>query len=167
MLNSFETVSSQPGQGPPSRPSDSYDWYKEAQTTIPPYPVVPLQKLSYEQTRPKRDFSEQIRTLQQHYTILGHTDLLIKLLEEEPELYRLLLGAIDPLKRTFGEIRLIHLRVLSSDEDSFLKVAVQLPPSSTASAATALRSFDNAWWLDNCHRSGGALVFDYELQHAV
>jgi hypothetical protein len=122
---------------------------------------------SYEQARPNRDYAEQLRSLQQHYTILDSNRLIIELLEEEPALYTLLVEAVRPLQNAFGERRIVQVRVQFSDDDSLLKVAVQLPADFGGDPERALRSFDGEWWLNNCHRSGGALVFDYEIQDAV
>jgi hypothetical protein len=102
--------------------------------------------------------------LQQHNSILDTNDTLIELLEQEPELYRLLVEAVGPLKNAFGDGLIMQLRVQSSGDESLLKVAVQLPADFAGDPECALRSFDAEWWLDNCHRSGGALVFDYEVQ---
>jgi hypothetical protein len=105
--------------------------------------------------------------LQQHYTTLDTNRSIIEVLEEEPALYTLLLEAVRPLHNAFGERRLIQIRVQFSDDDSLLKVAVQLPADFGDDPELALRSFDRDWWVDNCHRSGGALVFDYEIRDAV
>jgi hypothetical protein len=125
--------------------------------------------LSYDYHRHqiKKDHAEQLRTLYQHYVILDNSSALIELFEAEPALYQLLIDAVAPLRRAFGDKRVIHIRVQSSDEDSILKVAVQLPPTFEGDPERALRSFDEAWWLHNCHRSGGVLVFDYETHNAI
>ncbi len=119
------------------------------------------------QARPSQNFTAQLRSLQQHYTILDDDRLITEILEEETSLYTLLIEAIKPLQRAFGEKRIIHLRIQSSEDDIIVKVAVQLPADFGADPERALRSFDEEWWLNNCHRSGGALVFDYEMQDAV
>jgi hypothetical protein len=117
--------------------------------------------------RPTRDSVAQLRSLQQHYTVLNSNRVIIKLLEEESALYTLLVEAVGPLKTAFGEGRIVQVRVQFSDDDSLLKVAVQLPVDFEKDSERALRSFDEEWWLNNCHRSGGALVFDYEIQDGV
>ena len=89
-----------------------------------------------------------------------------ELLATAPALYALLIDAVEPLRHAFGDKRLIHVRVLSSDEGSFLKVAVQVPADFEEDPERALQSFDEEWWLKHCHRSDGALVFDYEMQDA-
>jgi hypothetical protein len=122
---------------------------------------------TYEQIRPSRDVPTQFRTLQQHYTVLGSDRRVIEVLEQEAALFSLLLEAVEPLRIAFGEKRLLQIRVQCSDDDRLLKVAVQLPADFGSDPETALRSFDRAWWLNNCHRSGGVLVFDYEIQDAV
>ena len=99
--------------------------------------------------------------------MLNSNRVIIEFLEEEPALYRLLVEAVQPLRTVFGEKRLLQLRVQYSDEDSLLKVAVQLPVDFGGDPEQALHSFDTEWWLNNCHRSGGALVFDYEIQNSI
>ena len=121
----------------------------------------------YEQPRPNRDFTAQLRSLQQYYTILADDHTITELMEEAPALYPLLIEAIKPLQHAFGEKRILQIRVQSSDEDTILKVAVQLPADFDGDPERALRSFDEEWWLNNCHRSGGTLVFDYETQNAI
>jgi len=153
------------------------EWYESQRTAIwgsnifsvtdPRRPTDQVFIYSFEQPRPNRNFTLQLRDLQQHYTILDDNRLIIELLEEEPALYGLLIDAVKPLQHAFGDKRIVHVRVLSSDEDSLLKVAVQLPANFGADPEHALQSFDEEWWLHNCHRSGGALVFDYEMQNAI
>ena len=114
-----------------------------------------------------KDFTEQLRLLHQHYIILDDSYPVHEFLETEPQLYWLLIDAVKPLQRTFGDKRIIYLRVLSADEDSILKVVIQLPADFGGDPEHALRSFDETWWLHNCHRSSGALVFDYEMHDAI
>jgi hypothetical protein len=121
----------------------------------------------YKQSRPNRDFTVQLRALQQHYTILDDDSAISKLFAMEPELYSLLIEAVEPLRHAFGDKRLIYARIESSDEDSLLKVTVRLPANFGDKPEDALQTFDEEWWLHNCHRSGGALVFDYEMQDAI
>ena len=117
----------------------------------------------YEQQRPNRDFTAQLRVLHRHYTILDDSRVITGLLEEEPALYSLLIDAVAPLQRAFGDRRLVYIRVQSCDEDSLLKVVIRLPANFGGDPECALQAFDREWWLNNCHRSGGALVFDYEM----
>lgn len=121
----------------------------------------------YEHSQPKKDFSAQLRALHQHYTILDDDRTFIELLATEPALCSLLIEAVEPLRHAFGDKRLIYIRIQSSDEGSILKVTVRLPANFGDNPEGALQAFDEEWWLYNCHRSGGALVFDYEMQNAI
>jgi len=120
-----------------------------------------------EQIRPNLDASAQLRVLQQYYTIVESDRRFIEVLDEEAAVFRLLIEAVQPLRNAFGENQLLQVRVQYSDDDRLVKVAVQLPSDCGSDPETALRSFDTEWWLANCHRSGGVLVFDYEIQDAV
>lgn len=120
----------------------------------------------YMQTRSHLDVSAQLRTLQQHYTIVDSDRDIIEVLDEYPALFALLAEAVKALQNAFGKNRLLQVRVQHSDDDKLLKVAVLLP-ADFACPELALRSFDTGWWIDNCQRSSGALVFDCEIQDAV
>jgi hypothetical protein len=117
----------------------------------------------YKQPRPHRDFAAQLRYLQRHYTFLDSDSAISELFETEPALYSLLIEAVEPLQRAFGDKTLVYARIQSADEDRILKVAVRLPANFGDNPEDALQNFDNKWWLYNCHRSGGALIFDYEM----
>ena len=119
-----------------------------------------------QQVRLNRDVKAELRLLQQHYTILDNR-LFVGLLNEEPALGPLLMEAVGPLKNAFGERPIVQIRVQFSDDDSLVKVGVQVPADLGGEPERSLRSFDELWWLKNCHRSGGTLVFDYEIQDAV
>jgi hypothetical protein len=169
----FDAPQTLPAEPPPFHQTTA--WYEHQQTSWPTDIVFGRGRLGrslssqgypYEQMRPNRDFALQVRVLQQHYTMLNRNDLIIEILGEEPALYPLLLAAVRPLQNAFGQGRIIQVRAQVSDDDSLVKVAVQLP-ATFGDPEHALLSFDASWWLDNCHRSGGALVFDYEIQDAV
>jgi hypothetical protein len=120
----------------------------------------------YTQIQPRHNLAAQLRRLQQDYTIIDNDRDVIGLLAEHARLFTLLTQAVQHLRSAFGENRLFHVRVQHSDEDSLLKVAVQLPVD-FPEPETALHVFDTTWWINNCQRSSGALVFDYEIQDAV
>ncbi|MEP7308901.1 MAG: hypothetical protein ABJA98_25620 [Acidobacteriota bacterium] len=121
---------------------------------------------TYQNLRPRRDLMLQLRNLQQHYLTLDNDRAVVEFFEAEPGLPALLHEAVRPLTTAFGEGSLFHVRLQSSEDETLLKVAVRLP-AGFVDAERALCTFDQEWWLNNCHRSGGALVFDYETQDAV
>jgi hypothetical protein len=125
------------------------------------------QSNTFEQIRSNRDVTGKLRTLRQLYMVLESDRRVIEVLEEQAGLFTLLIEAVGPLRMAFGEKRLLQVRVQYSDDDRLLKVAVQLPADFGSDPEGALRSFDRKWWLQNCHRSGGVLVFDYEIQDAI
>lgn len=99
---------------------------------------------------------------------VGSNFIVMELLEEEPGLFALLEEAVRPLQIAFGDKRIFQARVRNSDDERLLKIAVQLPADlGGLNPEQALASFDTEWWLNNCHRSRGVLVFDYEIQDAV
>ena len=161
----FDIPQNRPRVPPPFHQTP--EWYKIQQETGVRRSAGRVRPDSHEQPLLNQNFALQLCPLQRHYTILDDDRRIIELLGEEPALHALLLEAVKPLQDAFGEKRIVQVRVQSSDEDSLLKVAVQLPADFGADPERALRSFDEAWWLNNCHRSGGALVFDYEMRDAI
>jgi hypothetical protein len=150
--------------------TDQPTWYTHQQIMkFPPkaYLLTTNFDKVLEQRQPVRDFIPQLETLHRYYTIVDDDRTIIELLQEEPQLYPLLLDAVEPLQQTFGNKRLIYIRVQTSDEDSILKVTIWLPTNFGGDPERVLQDFDKEWWLKNCHRSGGALVFDYEMQNAI
>ena len=178
MLNQFGTAFDIPENRPPDFSAfyQEVRGYKDQQIMTVPRKVRFATGTSsgdrvlsyfYDHPQPNKNFTEQLRALHQHYTILDDDRTVSELLETEPALYSLLNEAVEPLRHAFGDKRIIHIRVQSSDEDSILKVAVQLPADFGGDPEHALQSFDEEWWLNNCRRSGGALVFDYEMHDAI
>jgi hypothetical protein len=121
----------------------------------------------YHSPQPYKDFKEDLEALHKHYIFLDDDRTIIRFFETHPAISSLLMGAVEPLRGAFGDRRLIYIRIQSSDEDSLLKVAVLLPADFGNDPELALQSFDEEWWLNNCHSSGGTLVFDYEMQNAI
>jgi len=111
--------------------------------------------------------ANQLLSLRKCYSIADPTQPVIDLLDEQPALYSLLSEAVMPIEKAFGEGHILEMRAQFSDDDGLLKVTIQLPADFGPDPEIGLESFDRDWWLDNCHRSGGALVFDYEIQDAV
>ena len=90
----------------------------------------------------------------------------MELLDSEPGLNSVLMDAVEPLQKAFGDKPVLKARIQHADEDRLLKVAVQLPASFSADPEAALRSFDESWWIENCHRSS-LIEFDYERSDAL
>jgi hypothetical protein len=80
-----------------------------------------------------------MRALQRQYTFSGDRQVVVEFLEEEPVLFSLLTEALEPLRAAFGKGRLLHARVQRSDEDTLLKVAVQLPADFDGDATACRR----------------------------
>jgi hypothetical protein len=105
--------------------------------------------------------------LLQYYTFVDSQHIIEDFLVEESSYFSLLNEAVEPLRAAFGEVRLIRVKAQAHDDDKMLRVTVQLPSNMNSDPEDAIHRFDTDWWLDNCHRSRGGLVFDYEIQDAV
>ena len=122
--------------------------------------------LFFGQTILIRGYKEKLLSLQHHYTFLDEDGAMIELLRAEPTLFNLLLEAVEPINRAFGEIRILTTRIQAYEDDTLLKIVALLPAHPKSNPEDALLGFDQDWWLNNCHRSR-MLVFDYEIQDAL
>ena len=106
--------------------------------------------------------------LKNHFEIMDGEDEILKILASDDDFFSVLVESVEPLQNAFGKDRVLQIRVqIHDDGDVMVKVAPQLPIAFADHAEPALDSFDEQWWLKNCHRSNGSLVFDYEFQDAI
>ena len=89
------------------------------------------------------------------------------MLEESPFLGELLWEAVAQLDCSFGPGSIKKVEVIRSDEGLSIGVIIRNCADGPNDAEDALREADEKWWLLNCHRSDGSLVFDYEIGHGV
>jgi hypothetical protein len=76
---------------------------------------------------------------------------------------QLLLEAVPVLKNFFGEIAVLNLRVIS-DESGVGTIYGIVSWQDTAEAArSALRKFDESWWIAASEKASGRVMFDYLL----
>lgn len=66
------------------------------------------------------------------------------------------------LQRAFGHEFSISLFPLDTPDGRILKVIIYIPSTYPRNPENALADFEESWWLANCHRSSGRLIFDYE-----
>lgn len=76
---------------------------------------------------------------------------------------QLLDESLAPLLAAFPGVDAIVVRRLVTDEGDLWRVLVQVPADQEVDYERCLHTFDQAWWLQQCHRSAGDLVFDYEV----
>jgi hypothetical protein len=105
--------------------------------------------------------ADSLSGVEKHYIITEGREQVARLFFLHRGLPKLLLDAVQPLRESFGE-KLLQLQANSDGEDVSLRATI-LWPDSAESAHAALDNFDQRWWLDNCNRAHGYLVFDYEL----
>lgn len=102
------------------------------------------------------------RGLQPKYVVVQHHQIS-RFLQTNRHLFGLLLDALDPLMRAFGDSRTPMLD-LSVDEDGSATLFCIVPTAKTLEDARAsLNRFDEAWWLKRVKQAKGVLNFDFEL----
>ncbi len=125
----------------------------------------------FTEARPAVDFrslvlvAASIGEIEEHYIVTEGREEMQELFFYERDLPKLLLEAVRPLRESFGD-KLLQLNASTNDDDISLKATI-LWPGDIASATAALEDFDERWWLDNCSRAHGHLIFDYELADGV
>src|SRR5215831_16873398 len=98
------------GESPLSRYEGDLTSGKETQQIILPRAARSVRLAAYDDIlsydyrclQTKKDHTEQLRTLHQHYVILDDSSVLVELFEAEPALYQLLIEAVTPLRHAFG-----------------------------------------------------------------
>jgi len=75
----------------------------------------------------------------------------------------LLLEARGPLNAAFGKAAVKSLTLVEDDEGFTTMFCLILFPGDMLTARSALRSFDERWWLARSRQAGGKLNFDFEL----
>ncbi len=78
------------------------------------------------------------------------------------EIAQLIQESLPFLWEAFGRYH-ISIRRQDTEGEDLCRVVVLLPPDYQGDPGDALRRFDETWWLSNCHRANGNLVFDYEV----
>lgn len=106
-----------------------------------------------------------LKTIEAHYIITEGKEWVKRLLYTQRDLSKLLIEAVQPLKKAFG-YKLVQLQGLSDGDDVSLTATVQWQDDANLARA-ARDNFDQDWWLANCNRAHGFLVFDYELVDAI
>jgi hypothetical protein len=82
---------------------------------------------------------------------------------EKHRLREILVKAIEPLNKAFGESPIKTLAVVEDEEGSRTLVCLVAFPGSGTEARNALNAFDRNWWLMNAREFVGKLNFDFEL----
>src|ERR1051326_1233880 len=82
---------------------------------------------------------------------------------EQNQLTDILVQAIEPLNKAFGESLTKTLTVVEDDEGSRTLFCLVAFTGSPKDARKALDAFDRNWWLMNARRFVGKLNFDFEL----
>lgn len=85
-------------------------------------------------------------------------------LREHRALPVVLLDAVPWLKTSFGADATLQLQLMLEEDEPTSLCGLVLWTGSLASAQMALHEFDESWWLRNCQRASGNLIFDYELR---
>lgn len=116
-----------------------------------------------ERDQPRHEDSKLGRISREY--VIRNAGRLKDLVVEAPVLAELLCEAIAHLNSSFGGDSIKRIEVVDSDEGASIRVLARIMTGGLSEADAALRDFDEKWWLLNCHRSDGSLVFDYEIGH--
>jgi hypothetical protein len=99
-----------------------------------------------------------------HYRFAGEARRWVDWFAAHPAMALVLYEAVRPLYQAFGRIMPLTLTLVPDPEggDAVARVVVQVPADWQGDPDEALRTFDEVWWLRNCSRSGGLVVWDAE-----
>jgi len=87
-----------------------------------------------------------------------------RFLAAHPDIALVLDEMAAPLHACFGQHTAVLEVLTDGEEGDFLSLLVHMPHATAQGAAAALTRFDEAWWVHHCHRTGGLLVVDFQLE---
>lgn len=105
---------------------------------------------------------EQLDRIEKNFVLEDRLRLL-EFLKRNILLTQVLLEAVPHLRESFGTDVPLILRFSWEDESSRTVYGIVPWTGALVNARTALDRFDVAWWRKNSYRTGGRIVFDYEL----
>ncbi|MFZ0629720.1 MAG: hypothetical protein WA399_02090 [Acidobacteriaceae bacterium] len=105
----------------------------------------------------------ELETLRRVYVFVD-SSLVRAFLREHRALPVLLLDAVPWLKSAFGDTPTLQLQLMIEEGEPATLCGLVLWTGALESAKEALRRFDDNWWLSNCRRASGNLIFDIELR---
>jgi hypothetical protein len=97
-----------------------------------------------------------------HEYAIGESTKVLGFIQRN-QLADVLIDAVEPIKKAFGESLTRRLTLAEDDEGSRTLFCLVKFPGSLEQAQQALRSFDRNWWLENARDFGSKLNFDFEL----
>lgn len=108
------------------------------------------------------EIGNPIASLRQSY-VLSDPEGLSDFLKRYRALPSLLQDMTKPIKKFFGQDCVLTLALdRSGDESPIIRLAI-LWKDSLSAASAALNAFDEHYWINNCGRSSGNIVVNYDL----
>lgn len=106
--------------------------------------------------------NEDFRKLNREYLLENRSEVEM-FIHDHRSTVGILLEAVPNLRAAFGAEAILQLRVGIEEETTKVIYGIVIWKESLDSARSALRQFDDSWWLNNVKRASGRIVFDYEL----
>jgi hypothetical protein len=105
---------------------------------------------------------EDLKLLQKEY-VFTEPKSVESFLKSHRYLMPILMEALPQLKRSFGSDVTFQLSVSPDENPPKTIYGVVAWKGSLGDARSALKSFDESWWLESIKKASGRVVFDYEL----
>jgi len=157
------------------------NWAESTPNAVNWFPEEFLQQLPSEESQFRSEIADRLLTKYEHQMVqftqtqeqeltklrieyvFDETHRVEVFLKEHRALLEILLDAVIPLRGCFGKDVVLQLQVGWDEGAPKTIYGVVIWKNDLASARTALKKFDETWWLDNSKRASGRIVFDYEL----
>ena len=112
--------------------------------------------------REQQELANDISMLYRLY-LIDHPRTVSTFLQSHRTISSVLIEAEPYLKKSFGPKVLSGIRVISDEQEAgSIRVSVNWP-GQVSEAVIALAKFDETFWLANCRRGTGRVIFDYDL----
>jgi hypothetical protein len=125
-------------------------------------PEAILADLDHQMDEHDKEFNSSLETLRSIYMFSDH-DVVQSYLKSNRTVVPVLIEAFPYMSRAFSGSPLL-LDVMTEDGTPRTINALALWWGKREDARTALRSFDDSWWLDNIGKANGRIVFDYQIE---
>jgi hypothetical protein len=121
-----------------------------------------FEDLERQMAQQEAEFADSLAILKQNF-IFTDIAAVEAFLKAHRMLIPILLAGMPSMKECFGEDTPLALEIMSDDGPPTAIYALALWRGERTDARAALTRFDELWWLANLRRTGGRIVFDYEL----
>jgi hypothetical protein len=141
--------------------ADSHDFQEAPRQEYRPKQRLVIDDLEKQMIEHDREFAAAVGKLKASFRFSdSEVDVFLR---SHRALVSILQESVTHLKASFDDFTPLALEVMSEDGPPQIVYALAMWKGDAKQAREALCNFDRKWWLVNSRKSGGKIVFDYQL----